>query len=221
SSRRRASGSRAPAASPPSRGNRGSSSSRTWSCSGSRSGRSARPGRRASGPRHEPFTTIRSMTMSTEHVRNLIIGSGVAGKILAWTLASQGQKTVVVERALVGGSCPNVACLPSKNVIYSAKAVSLVHPTQGLGVVTGPLRVDMAGVARRKWRMVNGLVEVHLGKFRASGAELVMGEARFTGPKTVRVTLNAGGTRSLRGERVFINVGTRARVPDLPGLAAA
>ena len=78
--------------------------------------------------------------MSIEHVHNLIIGSGVAGKVLAWTLASQGQQTVVVERSMVGGSCPNVACLPSKNVIYSAKAVSLVHPTRGLGVVTGPVR---------------------------------------------------------------------------------
>src|SRR2546422_8135208 len=145
--------------------------------------------------------------MNAEQVENLIIGSGVAGKIIAWTLASQGQKTIVVERAMVGGSCPNVAFLPSKNVIYSAKAVSLVHPTQGLGVVTGPVRVDMAGVARRKWRMVNELVEAHLGKFKASGAELVMGEARFTEPKTVQVTLNGGGTRSLRGERVFINVG--------------
>ena len=159
--------------------------------------------------------------MSIEHVHNLIIGSGVAGKIIAWTLASQGEKTVVVERAMVGGSCPNVACLPSKNVIYSAKAASLVHPTKGLGVVTGSLRVDMAGVARRKWQMVNDLVEVHLGKFRASGAELVMGEARFTEAKTVHVTLNAGGTRLLRGERVFINVGTRATIPDVPGLAIA
>jgi pyruvate/2-oxoglutarate dehydrogenase complex dihydrolipoamide dehydrogenase (E3) component len=159
--------------------------------------------------------------MNAEQYQNLIIGSGVAGKILAWTLASQGQKTVVVERAMVGGSCPNVACLPSKNVIYSAKAVSLVHPTRGLGVVTGSLRVDMAGVARRKWQMVNKLVEIHLGKFKASGAELVMGEARFTEPKTVHVTLNASGTRLLRGERVFINVGTRATIPDVPGLAIA
>src|SRR5215469_15588291 len=159
--------------------------------------------------------------MSIEHVANLVIGSGVAGKLLAWTLAIQGQKTVVVERAMVGGSCPNVACLPSKNVIYSAKAVSLVHPTRGLGMVTGSVRADMAGVARRKWQMVNELVEVHLSKFKASGAELVMGEARFTEPKTVGVTLNAGGTRSLRGERVFINVGTRASMPDVPGLVIA
>jgi pyruvate/2-oxoglutarate dehydrogenase complex dihydrolipoamide dehydrogenase (E3) component len=159
--------------------------------------------------------------MNTEHYQNLIIGSGVAGKIVGWTLAGQGQKTVVVERSMVGGACPNVACLPSKNVIYSAKAVSLVHPMSGLGVVTGPLRVDMAGVAHRKQRMVDELVEVHLSKFKASGAELVMGEARFTAPKTVRVNLNAGGTRLLRGERVFINVGTRASIPDVPGLVAA
>jgi pyruvate/2-oxoglutarate dehydrogenase complex dihydrolipoamide dehydrogenase (E3) component len=79
----------------------------------------------------------------------------------------------------------------------------------------------MAGVARRKWQMVNELVEVHLGKFRASGAELIMGEAQFIEPKTVHVTLNAGGTRLLRGERVFINVGTRASIPDVPGLAIA
>ena len=159
--------------------------------------------------------------MNIERFQNLVIGSGVAGKILTWVLAEQGQKTVVVERSMVGGACPNVACLPSKNVIYSAKAVSLVHPTKGLGVVAGSVRVDMAGVARRKRQMVAELVEVHLGKFKASGAELVMGEARFTEPKTVQVTLNAGGTRMLRGERVFINVGTRASIPDVPGLAAA
>jgi pyruvate/2-oxoglutarate dehydrogenase complex dihydrolipoamide dehydrogenase (E3) component len=159
--------------------------------------------------------------MNAEHYENLIIGSGAAGKLLTWTLAGQGERTVVVERAMVGGSCPNVACLPSKNVIHSAKAVSLVHPTRGLGVVTGNIRVDMAAVARRKWKMVNELVEVHLGKFNASGAELVMGEARFTGPKTVEVALNAGGTRQLHGGRVFINVGTRARIPNVPGLADA
>src|SRR6266550_5820155 len=157
--------------------------------------------------------------MSIEQHQNLVIGSGVAGKILAWTLGKQGQRTVVVERSMIGGSCPNVACLPSKNIIYSAQAISLVHPTKGLGVVTGSVRVDMAGVARRKRQMVDGLIELHLHNFKASGAELVMGEARFTEPKTVRVTLNAGGTRSLRGERVFLYVGTRARMPNVPGLA--
>jgi pyruvate/2-oxoglutarate dehydrogenase complex dihydrolipoamide dehydrogenase (E3) component len=98
--------------------------------------------------------------MTTERVQNLVIGSGVAGKILTWTLAKRGQKTAVVERAMIGGSCPNVSCLPSNNVIYSAKAVSLVDPTAGLGVVSGSVRVDMNGVARRKRRMVEGPVEL-------------------------------------------------------------
>src|SRR5271170_391692 len=99
--------------------------------------------------------------MSVEHYQNLVIGSGEAGKYLAWNLAKKGQKTAVVERVLIGGSCPNIACLPSKNVIYSAKAVSLVHPTTGLGVVTGSVSVDMSGVARRKRQMVDGLIELH------------------------------------------------------------
>src|SRR5262245_42839405 len=163
----------------------------------------------------------RSAIMNVEPYQNLIIGSGVAGKILAWTLAGQGQKTICVERAMVGGSCPNVACLPSKNVIYSAKAVSLVSPNTGLGVVCGSMKVDMAGVARRKRQMVRDLVDLHLANFKASGAGLVMGEAHFTDVKTVEVKLNAGGTRLLRGERVFINVGTRASIPDVPGLALA
>jgi len=159
--------------------------------------------------------------MNAERFENLVIGSGVAGKLLGWRLAGQGQKTVVVERAMVGGSCPNVACLPSKNVIQSAKAVSLVDPKRGLGIVTGNVRVDMAAVARRKRKMINELVEAHLANFKKSGAELLMGEARFTAPKTVDVALNAGGTRKLTGDRVFINVGTRARIPNVLGLAEA
>src|SRR3954470_20883895 len=116
--------------------------------------------------------------MNAEQYHNVIIGSGVAGKILAWTLAKQGQKTICVERSMVGGACPNVACLPSKNVIYSAKAVSLVRPNTGLGVVSGSMQVDMVGVARRKRQMVKELIDIHLVNFKASGAELVMGEAR-------------------------------------------
>jgi len=159
--------------------------------------------------------------MIIEKYHNLVIGSGVGGKLIAWTLAKRGQKTVAVERSMIGGSCPNVACLPSKNVIYSAKAVSLVDPKTGLGVTTGQVGVDMAGVARRKRQMVEGLVEMHLANFKASGAELVMGEARFTEPKTVEVTLNRGGSRHLQGERVFLGLGSRATIPGVPGLAAA
>ena len=101
--------------------------------------------------------------MAVDNYQNLVIGSGVAGKLLGWTLAKRGQKSVVVERSMIGGSCPNVACLPSKNVVYSAKAVSLVDPKRGLGVTTGEFRVDMPGVARRKRRMSSSLLPENIG----------------------------------------------------------
>lgn len=159
--------------------------------------------------------------MSIERYRNLVIGSGEAGKYLAWTLAAQGQQTVLIERAMIGGSCPNIACLPSKNLIQSAKVASLIGRAAEFGVETGPVRIDMARVIRRKQEMVEGLVEMHVGKFKGSGTELVMGEARFTAAKTVEVRLFEGGTRALQGERVFVNVGSRAARPDVPGLAEA
>ncbi|SFH73711.1 FAD-dependent oxidoreductase [Planctomicrobium piriforme] len=159
--------------------------------------------------------------MSIEQYQNLIIGSGEAGKYLAWNLAKMGQKTAIVERSMIGGSCPNIACLPSKNVIFSAKAVSLANPSSGLGVMSGTLQVDMAGVARRKREMVEELVTIHLNNFKATGAELILGEARFTGSKTVQVELQSGDTRQLAGERVFLCVGSRASIPNVPGLAAA
>jgi pyruvate/2-oxoglutarate dehydrogenase complex dihydrolipoamide dehydrogenase (E3) component len=122
---------------------------------------------------------------------------------------------------MIGGACPNVSCLPSKNVVYSAKAVSLVDPKHGLGVTTGQVRLDMPSVFRRKRKMVEGLVALHLEKFKASGAELVMGTARFVEPKTVEVTLNGGGSRRLHGDRVFLGLGSRAAIPPVPGLADA
>jgi pyruvate/2-oxoglutarate dehydrogenase complex dihydrolipoamide dehydrogenase (E3) component len=163
----------------------------------------------------------KAFSMIVEQYHNLVIGSGEAGKYLAWNLAKLGQKTAMVERSMIGGSCPNIACLPSKNVIHSAKAVSLVNPKTGLGVVSGTLNVDMAGVARRKREMVEGLIELHLANFKASGTELIMGEARFTEPKTVQVTPTDGAPRLLRGDRVFLCVGSRASIPDMLGLAAA
>jgi pyruvate/2-oxoglutarate dehydrogenase complex dihydrolipoamide dehydrogenase (E3) component len=159
--------------------------------------------------------------MAIENYQNLVIGSGAGGKIAGWNLAKQGQKTAVVERAMIGGSCPNVACLPSKNVIYSAKAISLVAPKTGLGVTTGELQVNMAGVMKRKREMVDGLIQMHLDIFKATGAELIMGEARFVEPKTVEIMLNDGGTRRIRGERVFLGLGSRAAIPPVPGLVQA
>ena len=72
----------------------------------------------------------------------VILGGGTGGTIAAWTFAAEGQRVAVIDRKYIGGSCPNIACLPSKNVIHSAKAVWLVHPTKGLGAVTGSMRAD-------------------------------------------------------------------------------
>lgn len=158
---------------------------------------------------------------TTEQYDVLVIGSGEAGKYLAWTLSKEGQRTALVERKLVGGSCPNVACLPSKNIIHSAKVASLARRAAEFGASTGTVTTDMPGVQQRKRKMVDELIDVHLGRYEASGAELIMGEARFVAPKTVAVALNDGGTRRLAGERVVLSVGTHATIPDVPGLADA
>jgi pyruvate/2-oxoglutarate dehydrogenase complex dihydrolipoamide dehydrogenase (E3) component len=166
-------------------------------------------------------THQRRNRVATEHYQNLVIGSGEAGKFLTWHLARSGQRTVVVERGAFGGACPNVACLPSKNVIYSAKICSLVNRAAEFGIATGPAKLNMAGVFRRKAKMVEALGQVHREKQQASGADLVFGEARFIEPKTVQVALKSGGTQLLRGDRVFLAVGTRASLPDVPGLQQA
>jgi pyruvate/2-oxoglutarate dehydrogenase complex dihydrolipoamide dehydrogenase (E3) component len=134
-------------------------------------------------------------------------------------MAKAGHRTVVIERALVGGSCPNVACLPSKNVIYSGHVAALARRGAEFGISSGPVRVDMAAVRERKRRMVQDLIEVHRRNYAASGAELVMGEGRFIAPRTIEVQLRDGGTRVYSGERVFLNLGTRAAIPGVPGLA--
>ena len=149
----------------------------------------------------------------------VVLGSGAPGKLIAWTLASRGQRVAVVERRYVGGSCPNIACLPSKNVIHGAKVASYFRRGAEFGISGGEWKVDMAAVRDRKRKMVDGLVEMHLEKYRGSGAELVMGSGRFVAPKTIEVTLNSGGSRTLRGRNVVINTGSRARLDDTPGLA--
>ncbi|HEY2618160.1 MAG TPA: FAD-dependent oxidoreductase [Acetobacteraceae bacterium] len=151
----------------------------------------------------------------------LVLGSGEGGKFLAWHMARSGHRTAVIERKLIGGSCPNTNCLPSKNEIWSAKVADLVRHADRFGMATGPTAVDMPKVLARKRAMVDGLIAMHLDQFKASGAELIMGAGRLVAPRTIEVSLNAGGTRVLTGDRMVLNLGTHATVPDIPGLAAA
>ena len=157
--------------------------------------------------------------MNTENYKNVIIGSGEGGKYLAWHLAQSGQQTVVIERRWIGGSCPNVNCLPSKNEIWSAKVANLVYHARKFGSTASPAPVDMAVVRNRKREMVKGLIAVHLDRYKATGTELTMGEAKLTGPHTLEVRLNEGGVRTLVAERLFLNLGTHATIPPVPGLA--
>jgi pyruvate/2-oxoglutarate dehydrogenase complex dihydrolipoamide dehydrogenase (E3) component len=156
-----------------------------------------------------------------ERLDVLILGSGQGGKLLAWHMAQSGRRTAVVERRWIGGSCPNIACMPSKNVVWSARMAHLAHHAGQFGTAAGPVETDMAAVLQRKRDMVNREIELHLRNYRATGAELIMGSGRFVAPRTVEVHLNDGGTRLLAGERVFLNLGSHAAVPDIPGLAAA
>ncbi len=156
-----------------------------------------------------------------EQVENLVLGSGQGGKLLAWHLAGLGQSTMVAERRWIGGACPNIACLPSKNEIFSAHVANAVRHAGEFGTAAASPTVDMASVRERKRRMVEGLVAMHLSEFGESGAELILGEGRFNAPKTLEIRLNAGGTRVVAAERVFLNVGTHAVIPGVPGLAEA
>ena len=151
----------------------------------------------------------------------LVLGSGESGKYLAWTMAGAGHRTAVIEQALIGGSCPNVACLPSKNIIHSAKVKSLALRASAFGLGTGAISTDMKAVQERKRRMVADLIKVHVDRYEAAGVDLIMGSARFVAPKSVAVHRAGTDTRVISGARVFINVGTRASLPDVSGLIDA
>ncbi|HVN29789.1 MAG TPA: FAD-dependent oxidoreductase [Candidatus Binataceae bacterium] len=155
-----------------------------------------------------------------EKYENLVIGSGGAGKLMAWTMGGAGRRVALVERGALGGACPNVACLPSKNIIHAAKVISLAKRAE-FGLKAASMSVDMAAVQRRKRLMVEGLQQMHLDRTTASHADLIRGSARFIAPRTVEIDLNAGGKRTIFGERVFLDLGSRASIPKLPGLAEA
>ena len=151
----------------------------------------------------------------------LVLGSGEAGKWTAWTMAHEGHRTAMVERKWLGGSCPNIACLPSKNLIYSARVARLARRGAEFGLEMDKLRINMAGVQQRKRKMVEAEHQFHAKRTADAGIELIMGEGHFVAPRTIEVALNDGGTRRIVGERVFLDLGSHSTMPNVPGLAAA
>ena len=151
----------------------------------------------------------------------VILGSGTGGTIAAWTFAGEGQRVAVIERKYIGGSCPNIACLPSKNVIHSAKVASYFRRSEEFGIPNRNFAVDMRAVRERKRRMVSRWNNVYLDNYKKSGAKFILGSGRFVGPKILEATLPDGTTRQLRGTNVIINTGTHAVLDPAPGLLEA
>jgi len=119
--------------------------------------------------------------------QDLVLGSGAGGKLLAWHLASSGRRVAVVERKWIGGSCPNINCLPSKNEIWSAKVADLLHHATQFGMVTGSVSVDMTKVRQRKREMVEGLIALHLELYKKSATKSnVFGFGISLRPRTSR-----------------------------------
>jgi len=150
----------------------------------------------------------------TERYDAIVIGAGQAGPALAARLDREGQKTAIIERKLIGGTCVNTGCIPTKTLVASAHAVHLARRGSEFGFDAGDVRVDMAAVKRRKDGVVqqsaNGVTNWIGGMKNVS---LIRGHARFTAPRTVAVD-----GRLLQAERVFLNVGGRAFVPEIPGV---
>src|SRR6266481_6556088 len=159
--------------------------------------------------------------MSVEEYDLVILGGGTGSSVAAWTFAAAGQRVAVIERRYIGGSCPNIACLPSKNIIHSAKIASYVRRSEEFGVPKKEFTVNMHAVRERKRSMVSGWNAVYLDNYKKSGAEFILGSGHFIGPRTLEVTLPEGATRQLRGTNVIISTGTRAVVVETPGLVDA
>jgi pyruvate/2-oxoglutarate dehydrogenase complex dihydrolipoamide dehydrogenase (E3) component len=155
----------------------------------------------------------------TEKYDVIIIGSGQAGGPLSTALANAGWKTALVEREHVGGTCVNEGCTPTKTMVASARVAYLARRAADYGVQTGPMTVDMSKVRQRKRDIVQSFRGGGERRMQnTDGLDLLMGEAHFTDPKSVEVTMNDGGTRNLAADVIVINTGARPRVPELPGL---
>ncbi len=151
----------------------------------------------------------------------LILGSGEAGKYLSWTLGAEGRRVALVEKKYVGGSCPNIACLPSKNIIHSAKVAWYANRLPSFGLKMPGPGIDMRVVRDRKRAMEDGLVDLHRKRFAASHVEFICGRGRFVDTRTLSVLDEAGTESLLTADNVIISTGSRAVIPDVPGLREA
>ena len=170
----------------------------------------------------EDFSSnVNGQAPAVEEYDLVILGDGTGSTLAAWTFAGRRQRVAVVERKYVGGSCPNIACLPSKNIVHSAKVASYARRSAEFGTGVESFRVDMTAVRARKRTMVSHLNDVYRANFTQTGAELICGIGRFVGRKTVEVVLGDGAVRRLRGNNVIVSTGTRPILGQIPGMVEA
>ena len=157
---------------------------------------------------------------SPQHYDAIVIGSGQGGTPLCQALANAGMRTALVEREHVGGTCINEGCTPTKTMIASGRVAYLARRGADYGVRTGPIRIAMERVRKRKRDIVKEFRSGNEGRIKKTdGLDLIYGEAAFTGPKSIEVRLRGrGGERALTADRFFINAGCRPAVPPLTGL---
>ncbi len=156
---------------------------------------------------------------TTTHYDAIVIGAGQAGGPLASALERAGRKTAIIERVHVGGTCINEGCTPTKTMVASARVAYLARRGADYGVHTGPITIDLAKVRQRKRDIVESFRGGSQSRLEATkGLDLLMGEASFTGPKTLEVRLNSGETRQFSAETIFINAGERPAQPSIPGV---
>ena len=167
-----------------------------------------------------PFAQELKQTQ-TEEFDLVILGGGTGSTVAAWTFAGAGKSVAVIDRKYIGGSCPNIACLPSKNIVHSAKVASYFRRSSEFGIACDRYTINMSGVRERKRKMVSGLNEMYLENYRKTGAQFICGTGRFIAPRTLEVALSDGTTRQLRGTNVIVSTGTRATLGTIPGLAEA
>jgi pyruvate/2-oxoglutarate dehydrogenase complex dihydrolipoamide dehydrogenase (E3) component len=170
---------------------------------------------------NSPPSDNATQALALEDYDLVILGDGTGATLAAWTFASQGQRVAVIERKYIGGSCPNIACLPSKNIIQSARVASYFRRGEEFGAIADNFRIDMPTVRARKRAMVSGLNDMYLENFKQTGAEFIRGTGRFVGPKTLEIALIDGTSRRLRGTNVIVSTGTRAASEPIPGLSDA
>src|ERR1700681_1224854 len=155
----------------------------------------------------------------SDRYQAIVIGSGQGGTPLCRALAEAGLRTALIERQHVGGTCVNEGCTPTKTMVASGRVAYLARRGDGYGVHTGDIRIDMERVRQRKRDIVNSFRNGSRGRIeKTANLELIFGEARFTGPKSLLVRLQGGGQRALSGEKIFINAGARPSIPALDGL---